>query len=261
MNKMSKKIICLIVAVAILSCSAAFAGWGDVLKKAGEDMIKEKAGISTSSTSSTSSAGSLASITSAEAIRGLKAALDKAVDVSLNQLGAVDGFLKNPAVAIPVPESMQKLDTALQLVGKGDLVDNFVQSMNSAAEKAAPETKDIFLNAIKNMSIDDAKGILKGSDTAATEFFEKNTRGELQKIVMPVIIDATDSVNVTKYYKMLAQAAQVAGYAPGSIDLDQYVADKTLDGVFTVMAEEERKIRKNPVERTSEILKKVFGAI
>ena len=260
MNEMYRKIICFTAILTILTCSVAFAGWGDVLKKAGEDMIKEKAGISTSSSKSTSSSG-LAAITSSEAIQGLKAALDKAVDVSLTQLGAANGFLNNPAVAIPVPDNMQKLDSALQLIGQGDLVDNFVQSMNRAAEKAAPETKNIFLKAIKGMSIDDAKGILQGGDTAATSFFEKTTRSELQKVVMPIVTDATEKVDVTKYYKMLSQAAQVAGYAPEAIDLDKYVADKTLDGVFTVMAEEERKIRKNPVERTSEILKKVFGAI
>ncbi|XPV76399.1 MAG: DUF4197 domain-containing protein [Desulfovibrio sp.] len=254
-----KTMCCMCVAVLIAMPIFSYAGWGDVLKQAGESIIKEKTGGSTSATTGTTS--DLTSISVQEAIQGLKSALDVAVDRSLDKLGAANGFLNNPKVAIPVPESLNKIDTALQLVGKGELVDNFVGSMNKAAEQAAPETQAIFLDAIKGMSFQDAKGILQGGNTAATDYFERTTRSDLMKIVMPVVEKATSSVDVTKYYKNLALAAQLAGYAPEAVNLDDYVAGKTLDGIFTVMGEEESRIRKDPVARSTDILRTVFGAL
>ncbi len=234
-----------------LLAALAFAGWTDTL-----NTVKDVVG--SPSTSSTTTGGSL---TTSEIVSGLKTALDKAVDTATSSLGTEDGFLGNLDVKIPVPDSFAKVETALRLIGQSDLADSFVTSMNRAAEKAVPETVEILTEAITNMSFDDAKGILNGGDTAATDFFRNTADGALLTRLEPIVSEAMDSVNVTQYFKNMMSAAQATGVAGPDFDLDGYVTRKALDGLYFIMEKEEANIRQNPVARTSEILKKVFGSI
>lgn len=226
----------------------AMGGFGDTLKQLGKDAL--------SPSSSTSS------LTESEIIKGLKEALGNAVSSAVNNLGVPGGFMGNSLVKIPVPDTLKPVESALRFAGQGDTVDNFVASMNSAAEKAVPETANILGKAVQNMSIEDANNILNGPDDAATTYFKENTGEELFGRIKPLVSEATDSVDVTKSYKAMVDKAQ--GFspvkAPSGLNLDDYVTEKSLDGLFTVMAQEEKRIRENPAARTSDILKKVFGS-
>lgn len=241
----------LLLILVIILPNISQAGWLDTVKDAGKQHLE-------SNTSSTSSSSNL---TSSEAIAGLKAALDKAVDTSIAMLGKTDGFLTNDMVRIPMPDSLGKVETALRFAGQSKMADQFVTSMNRAAEQAVPLTKETFTEAIKRMTFEDAMGILKGDETAATDYFQRTMTPDLKLKVEPVVSEATDSVNVTKYYKNMTEAVALTGSTSDAIDLDGYVTDKTLEGLFYIMGEEEKNIRKNPLARTSDILKKVFGSM
>ena len=243
------RLLILFLVIALPTFSQA--GWLDTFKKAGEEHLQND----TADTSGTSS------ITTNEAIRGLKAALDKAVGISIDSLGQTDGFLGNDKVKIPMPDSLRKVETTLRLVGQDQMADDFVTSMNRAAEQAVPFTKDAFMTAIRQMTFKDAMDILKGSDTAATEYFQRVMSPDLKVKVEPIVSEAMDSVDVTQYYKTMTNAARLAGIKSAATDLDGYVTDMALDGLFYTMGQEEKNIRENPVARTSDILKKVFGSI
>jgi hypothetical protein len=241
----------IVLVVFVLAIPAvALGGFGDTLKQLGKDAL--------SSSSSPSAA-----LSDTDIISGLKEALGNAVTSAVENLGRPGGFLDNTEVKIPVPDSLKPVESVLRFTGQGETVDAFVSSMNSAAEKAVPETADILAGAVQNMSIDDARVILDGPDDAATSFFEKSTRDELMQRIKPLVAEATEAVDVTKDYKGMVDTAQ--GFSPveipKSLSLDDYVTEKGLDGLFTVMAQEEKKIRQNPAARTSEILQKVFGSV
>lgn len=243
-------ILTLCLTLVLATPVATQAGWLDTVKDAGKKYLE-----STDSGSTTTS-----SITNTEAIKGLKAALDKAVDASIKSLGKQGGFMNNSQVKIPMPGTLGKMETALRLAGKTELADQFVTSMNRAAEKAVPFTKDTFLAAIKKMTFKDAMGILKGSDTAATDYFKRTMTPDLTRKIKPTVSEATDSVNVTRYYKNMTRTASMFGVKNEATDLDGYVTQKALDGLFYMMGVEEKNIRKNPLARTTDILKKVFSA-
>jgi len=243
----------LLILVFVLTLPAlSHAGWLDDAKEAGSQYLE-------SQTTSSSSAD-FSSLTNSDAIKGLKAALRKAVNTSISSLGTTNGFMSNEDVKIPLPDSLGKVETALRVAGQEELADQFVTSMNRAAEQAVPLTKTALISAVKKMTIKDAMGILEGGDTAATEYFQRTMTADLTKKLEPVISEATDSVNVTKYYKEMTQAASLMGIESGTTDLDGYVTEKTLDGLFYVMGQEEKDIRENPLARTSAILQKVFGS-
>lgn len=239
----------LVLFMILILPTLGHAGWLDTIKKAGEEHLQ---GDSTDTTGS---------ITTSEAISGLKAALDKAVDLSISLLGQTDGFLGNDKVRIPMPDTLGKVETALRLAGQAEMADQFVTSMNRAAEQAVPLTKDLFIEAIKRMTFEDAMSILNGGDTSATDYFQRTMTPDLKDKVRPVVSEATDSVNVTKYYKNMTSAVALTGISSNAIDLDGYVTDKALEGLFYIMGEEEKNIRENPLARTSDILQKVFGSI
>ena len=239
-----------VLALSLLSAPLAHAtDWGSVLQSAG-DMARQAAGESTSS-----------GLTTAEMVDGLKAALKKGVGRAVEQLGAAGGFLDDPEVRIPLPENLAKLGSALRMAGMGDRVDAFEASMNHAAERAVPAGRDVFLKAISSMSVSDAADILNGPDDAATRYFEEATRSELFGIFEPIVSEQTDAVGVTAKYKSMEQSAAAVAPMLGmdAPDLDAYVTDGALDGLFTVLAEEEKRIRTDPAARTTELLKKVFG--
>ena len=201
---------------------------------------------------------------------GLKEALGKGVSNAIVSLGHSDGFLTNMAVRIPLPGKLQSVENALKLAGQGHLVDDFVASMNHAAEQAVPVAAGVFGDAIKQMSIADAKAILTSTNDAATQYFRRTTQTNLYAQFLPIVQKATGSVGVTAQYKaMMAKfdAANSLGSMFGSkskitfdaADIDSYVTKRALDGLFLMVAAEEKSIRSNPVARTTDLLKQVFG--
>lgn len=195
-------------------------------------------------------------------IAGLKEALDVGVGNAVNLTGRVDGFFRNAAIKILLPKQLQTFAKTLRAVGQGALVDEFELSMNRAAERAAPQARRIFVDAIKQMTFNDARRILTGGDTAATQYFRERTEDELSRAFAPIVERAMDDVGATRKYKDLTRGLQNLPFGRAqSLDIDDYVVGKTLDGLFYMVGEEEKKIRKNPVARVSSILQEVFGGL
>jgi hypothetical protein len=194
--------------------------------------------------------------------RGLKEALGKGLNRAIAQLGSNGGFLTNAAVRIPMPQKLQAVDAILRRTGQGQLADDFVASLNHAAEKAVPAAAEVFTTSLKQMTIDDARGILQGPKDAATQFFRRTAGPQLQEKFKPIVANATSQVGVTAAYKNLLDKASFASVflKQESLDLDDYVTGKATDGLFKIVADEEAKIRENPVARTTDLLKSVFGA-
>jgi len=191
---------------------------------------------------------------------GLKEALKVGTENTVKLTGRTDGYFMNQAIKILMPEKLQTLEKSLRLVGYGPQVDEFVLSMNRAAERAAPQAKQIFWDAIAEMTFDDAQKILKGSDTAATEYFRDKTSEKLTTAFRPVVDRTMNEFNVTRQYKDLVGRYQAIPFAKTeALDIDGYVVGKSLDGLFHVLGEEERKIRTNPAARTTDLLKEVFA--
>jgi hypothetical protein len=193
-------------------------------------------------------------------ISGLKEALSIGTENTVNLTGNTDGFLKNEAIKILLPEKLQSMDKALRLAGFGSRVDEFVVSMNRAAEQAAPLAKPIFKDAVTNMSFDDARKILNGGNTAATDYFKGKTRDQLATAFKPEVEKTMNQVGVTTQYKQLVGQYTTLPFVKGpAFDVDDYVVGKSLDGLFYTLAQEEQKIRTNPAARVTDILKEVFG--
>ena len=196
----------------------------------------------------------------AKVASGLKEALQVGTQNAVNLTGKTDGYFKNQAIKILMPEKLRTLESGLRAVGYGPKVDEFVLSMNRAAERAAPAAKQIFWDAIGAMSFDDARKILGGGDTAATEYFRAKTSDTLASAFRPTVEQATNEVGVTKQYKDLVGRYQAIPFAKSeSLVVDGYVVDKALAGLFHVVGEEEKKIRTNPAARVTDLLKEVFG--
>ena len=177
-------------------------------------------------------------------------------------LGRVDGFLGNPQVKIPLPESAQRAERVLRRVGMGKYADELIVTMNRAAESAVPEARALFIDSVKKMTVQDAKGIISGGETAGTEYFRRTTRDQLHKRFLPIVEKATARVQLAQKYEQYAdKAATVGMLKKEDADLDEYVTHKALDGLYLMVAEEEKKIRKDPVGTGSSIIRKVFGAL
>jgi Protein of unknown function (DUF4197) len=193
-------------------------------------------------------------------VSGLKEALQIGSGNAVNLTGKVDGYFGNEAIKILMPSQLRTVESVLRGLGQGQMVDEFVLSMNRAAEKAAPAAKDIFWGAIKSMSFDDARKILGGGDTAATDYLRKTTGDTLTSAFRPVVSDSMKDVGVIQQYKQLQGSYKSVPFASSlpSVDIEQYVVTKALDGLFFVLGNEERKIRKDPAARVTDLLKKVF---
>jgi hypothetical protein len=201
-------------------------------------------------------------ITSREAVTGLKAALERGSQAAVAALGRADGFFGNPQVRIPLPESLHRTERLMRRVGMGKYADELILTLNRAAEAAVPEARQLFLDAVKKMTVQDAKGILSGGDTAATEYFRRTTQDALRKRFLPVVRKATSQVELAEKYNEYADTAVAFGLVnKEDANLDNYVTQKALDGLFLMVAEEEKKIRKDPLGAASAIIRKVFGAI
>jgi hypothetical protein len=191
---------------------------------------------------------------------GLKEALKIGTENAVKLTGKADGYFLNQAIKILMPEKLQKVEQGLRLVGYGSQVDEFVLSMNRAAERAAPAAKQIFWDAIGEMTIDDARKILSSHETAATDYFKGKTTGKLTSAFKPVVDKAMNEVGVTRQYKELVGRYEAIPFVKKeTFDIDGYVVTKALDGLFYVVGEEEKKIRKDPAARVTDLLKEVFG--
>jgi len=209
-----------------------------------------------------SAGADVASLSNADASAGLKKALDQGINLAVGKLGVTDGFLKNPAVRIDLPPKLAKAEGMMRMLGVGDALDQLVISMNRAAEAAVPESKVLFKQALREMSLEDAKRILTGKDDAATQYFKQATYATLKTEFAPMITRSTEKVKLTETYDALAKKATALGVLkPEDVTLESYVTDRTLNGLFLMMAEEERAIRKDPLGQGSSLLKKVFGPL
>ncbi len=205
-----------------------------------------------------------ASLSQDQVAQGLKEALGKGVQQAVSRLGQDGGCLTNASVKIPMPEKLRTVEKTLRVLKQDKLADDFVATMNHAAEKAVPEAAGVFGDAIKGMSIADARTILAGTNNAATQYFRRTTETNLYVKFLPIVKQATDQTGVTSTYKQLmakAQGANSFGSFGRSLDVDAYVTSKALDGLFKMVAEEEQLIRQNPAARTTALLQKVFGAV
>lgn len=206
---------------------------------------------------SQSSGGNLSSDT---ITKGLKEALKVSTTQAVAKTGRPDGFLGNPAIKIPLPATLQRARTGLQLVGMGPQMDQLEVGMNRAAEQATPLAKQIFLNALMKMTITDARNILNGGDTAATQYFKNATSQDLTTAFAPIVHKAMQNVGVVRQYDAIMQNSMAGPLLQGrGFNLDQYVVGKTLDGLFYMLGQEEKNIRQNPAAQTTAILQQVFG--
>ena len=192
--------------------------------------------------------------------QALKQALQVGTENAVKLTGRTDGYFRNEAIKILVPERLKTLESGLRMLGYGQQMDELVLGMNRAAEHAAPAAKEIFFDAIGEMTIDDARKILDGAPTAATDYFKGKTTGRLTTAFTPIVEKSMSQVGVTRQYnELLAQARALPFVNVEQFDLDKYVVGKSLDGLFVVVGEEEKKIRTNPQARVTDLLRDVFG--
>ena len=205
---------------------------------------------------------SLDSISGKDANGGLKEALTQGAGKAVDLLGKKDGFMANSKVKIPLPPSVQKVESVMRGLGMGKKADELITAMNRAAEAAVPEAKTLLVNSIKQMSVEDAKAILTGGDDSATQYFRRTTSGPLTEKFKPMVKTAMAKVQVAKKYDQLAgKAASYGLVREEDAQLENYVTQKTLDGLYLMMAEEEKAIRKNPLGAAGSMAQKVFGAL
>jgi hypothetical protein len=198
-------------------------------------------------------------LSDAKISEGLKEALQVATVKTVSLTGKTDGYFGNQAIKILMPQKLRSLETGLRAVGYGGQIDEFVLSMNRAAEQAAPQAKQIFFDAIGRMSFDDARQILNGGDTAATDFFKEKTTPQLTAAFRPVVSQSMNTVGVTRQYKELVGRFEAIPFAKSQMfDLDGYVVDKGLAGLFLVLGEQEKEIRTDPAARATDLLKEIF---
>jgi hypothetical protein len=200
-------------------------------------------------------------LTTAEVANGLKEALIKGISTGSDLASQLDGYFKNPEIKIPFPPEVKKVEDKLRQIGLGNEVDKFVMTLNRGAEDAAKEAKPIFITAIRAMTIEDAWAILRGEPDAATQFLKRTTSAQLKEKFKPVIQNSLNKVNATRYYSdIVSRYNQIPLVQKVNPNLDDYATDKAIEGLFVLIGREEKNIRQNPVARTTELLKKVFGA-
>jgi hypothetical protein len=192
-------------------------------------------------------------------IAGLKQALQVSTGKAVAVTGKTDGFLKNEAIKILLPPKLKTVGTGMRMLGMGAQVDELEVGMNRAAEQATPYAKQIFLNAVKKMTFDDARKILTGGDTAATAYFQRTSSADLTTAFTPIVQRSMQHVGVVQQYNRVLANAPGGSALAGQFDLNKYVVGKTLDGLFLMLGEEEKKIRTNPAAQTTALLKEVFG--
>jgi len=205
---------------------------------------------------------SVSELSNTEASSGLKAALIQGAGKAVSQLSKTDGFMGNEEVKIPLPDALKRTEKAMRMFGMGKQADELILKMNRAAEAAVPEAKVLLVDSAKKMTVADAKAILTGGDDAATQYFKKTTSTQMAEKFLPIVKKATENVQLAQQYNKYAEMGSQYGLVKKEqVNLEQYVTQKTLDGVYLMMAKEEAAIRKDPIGQGSAILKKVFGAL
>jgi len=247
-----KKLSVTLLAVTGLYSTSLFADWGsffDDITATGKEILSNNSDVTSSLDTDT-------------IVSGLKEALDIGTRQAIDSVSKTDGYLANELIRISMPPELQQASDLMRQFGLSEQANQFEQSMNHAAEKAAPEATNIIVNAIKEMSIDDANAILQGSDDAATEYFKEKTSSQLTELFRPSIESSLNQVGTTKYYNDLTHEISAIPFVGENVNLDltDYVTEQALNGLFTVIAQEEKKIRENPAARTTELLKQVFGS-
>jgi hypothetical protein len=233
----------LAIVIALGCCISAVAQLDDILKKADATLQQRDT----------------ASLSDSKIVAGLKQALEISTSKAVAATGRPDGFLKNEAIKISLPPKLETVGRGLRLLGMGDKVDELETGMNRAAEQATPQAKQIFLAALRKMTFEDARHILTGDDTAATEYFKRTSSVDLTTAFSPIVHTTMEHVGVVQQYDRVIKSAPGGGTIANEFDLDKYVVGKTLDGLFYMLGREEQKIRKNPAAQTTVLLKEVFG--
>jgi Protein of unknown function (DUF4197) len=231
--------------IALLFCAClAPAQLGDIIKRANEALTQR----------------GTVGLSNDKIIAGLKEALQISTGKTVALTGKPDGFLKNEAIKILLPPKLQTVGKGMQMIGMGARVDELEVGMNRAAEQATPEATKIFIAAVKKMSFDDARKILTGSNTAATEYFKHASSEDLTTAFSPIVNRSMQRVGVVQQYNSVLASTPGGSALAGQFDLNQYVVAKTLDGLFLMLGEEEKKIRKDPAAQTTSLLREVFGS-
>jgi len=241
------KVICIMILLTMcfIAVPLSHAGLGDILKDIQKNIKGTGGGLS-----------------QAKIGEGLKEALKVGAGNAVKKVSALNGYYGNPEIRIPLPASVLKVEKLLRSIGLGSQLDAFGESMNRAAEKAAPAARDLFMEAVKGMTFEDAAKILKGRDNEATLYLKDKTGAHLLEIFKPMVHDAMGNVGVTRQYQELETRTRnipIVGTSLG-VDIDQYVSEKALNGLFLMLEKEEQKIRKDPAARVTDLLKEVFGA-
>jgi hypothetical protein len=201
-------------------------------------------------------------LSTADINAGLKEALTRGAEAAVAQLGQQDGFFGNAALKIPLPEPLQKAEKAMRMFGMGRQADDLVLAMNRAAEAAVPEARTLLVDAVKEMTLDDARGILSGGQTSATDFFRKKTEARLAERFQPIVKATTDKIGLAQQYNRYAgMAAQFNLVDRRQANVEEYVTQQSLDRLYTLIGEKEAAIRANPMQAGSDLLKKVFGSV
>ena len=204
---------------------------------------------------------SLGDLSQGDATGGLKDALTQGAQIAVKQLGAPGGFSNNPEVKIGLPGKLEKAAGALKMLGMGDQITQLEASMNKAAESAVTQAQPILVNAVKNMSVNDAKGILSGGQDSATQYLDKSSREQIRAKFLPIVKQSTDKVSVAQQYNALAKKAPLGLLGGKSDSVENYVTEQALDGLFKMIAQQEESIRQNPAAAATSLAKKVFGAL
>lgn len=255
-----------VLASALLCTATAYAFNLDDLKGKLNQAIPQPAAVAPQpaapAPSPAATGNGLSSISNQDQVSSLRQALGQGVDTAVTSLSQPDGYLGNPKVRIPLPDNLQKLDGGLRKLGMGKYADELNVAMNRAAEAAVPEAKTLLVNAVKNMSVSDAKNILMGGDNAATQYFRSNTESALSGKFQPIVANSMQKVQVAQKYDQFAgKGAQLGLVDAKNANLENYVTQKALDGLYTMMAEQEKAIRANPMAAASNLVQKVFSAV
>ena len=248
------RLIAVLAAAGLLVLVGNFVGENAIAQSSYLDKAKSLLGTTGGGASGASS------LSTPEIADGLREALRVGTDRVVGKIGTADGFNADPAIHIPLPEQLQQVQSALRAVGMAELADDLELKLNRAAEAATPKAKELFAQSISEMTLEDVQGIYEGPDDAATQYFRSKMSGPLKDSMRPVVDETLAEVGAIQAYdSMMGQYGKLPFVPDAKADLTEYGLDKTLDGIFHYLAEEEKAIRENPAMRSTEILKKVFG--
>lgn len=255
---MKHSIFSLTLSGFLLVAPGSHAGWGDLVKEVAKDPAAQQIQKQILETTVGSQSGT--ALDTETLIRGLKEALVVGSQRAIEEISQPGGYLNNADIRIPLPDQIDSVAKLLRKYGLSSQVDQFEESMNRAAEKAAPQATELIINSLRQMSIDDARKIYEGPDDAATRYFKEKTGDQLRSLFQPSVKESLNQVGATRYYGELAGEAKDIPFVGDkvNVDLDNYVTEEALNGLFNVLAQEEKKIRDNPAARTTELLKQVF---